>query len=180
MQEDLPALYRGHDAFLFTSRYEAWGMPVLEAMASGLAVVATRCLGVESFAHHGANCLLADPQVGCQQSSAAGAACHPPSILVMIAFRRHASAWEYQQQLVHCRAQAWWQILPEACGRLWAHRPHRRGHHLSGDQLSSQSSRMSDSNRYPCPQPATWLVTHGCPSMHSTACMPPRGLSCGD
>lgn len=63
LQEDLPALYRGHDAFLFTSRYEAWGMPVLEAMASGLAVVATRCLGVESFAQHGLNCLLADPQV---------------------------------------------------------------------------------------------------------------------
>ena len=56
-------MYRGHDAFLFTSRYEAWGMPVLEAMASGLAVVATRCLGVESFAEHGSNCLLADPQV---------------------------------------------------------------------------------------------------------------------
>lgn len=56
-------MYRGHDAFLFTSRYEAWGMPVLEAMASGLAVVATRCLGVESFAQHGVNSLLADPQV---------------------------------------------------------------------------------------------------------------------
>ena len=51
-QEDLPALYRGHDAFLFTSRYEAWGMPVLEAMASGLAVVSSRCLGVDSFAVH--------------------------------------------------------------------------------------------------------------------------------
>ena len=36
-------------------------MPVLEAMASGLAVVATRCLGVHSFAHHLGNCLLADP-----------------------------------------------------------------------------------------------------------------------
>lgn len=62
-QEDLPALYRGHDVFLFTSRYEAWGMPVLEAMASGLAVVATRCLGVDGFAHHLTNCLLADPLV---------------------------------------------------------------------------------------------------------------------
>lgn len=38
-------------------------MPVLEAMASGLAVVATRCLGLNSFAHHLVNCLLADPQV---------------------------------------------------------------------------------------------------------------------
>ncbi len=56
-------LYRGHDAFLFTSRYEAWGMPVLEAMASGLAVVSTRCLGVDSFAVHDYNVLLAGKQV---------------------------------------------------------------------------------------------------------------------
>ena len=38
-------------------------MPVLEAMASGLAVVATRCLGVDSFSHHLVNCLLADSLV---------------------------------------------------------------------------------------------------------------------
>jgi glycosyltransferase involved in cell wall biosynthesis len=60
-QELLPELYRGHDVFLFTSRYEAWGMPVMEAMASGLAVVSTRCLGVNTFARHGVNALLADP-----------------------------------------------------------------------------------------------------------------------
>ena len=52
---------RGHDVFLFSSRYEAWGMPVLEAMASGLAIVTTDCLGVRSFATHGVNCLMADP-----------------------------------------------------------------------------------------------------------------------
>lgn len=38
-------------------------MPVMEAMASGLAVVATRCLGVATFAQHAQNCLLAEPQV---------------------------------------------------------------------------------------------------------------------
>jgi glycosyltransferase involved in cell wall biosynthesis len=65
-QDGIPALYRGHDAFFFTSRYEAWGMPVMEAMASGLAVVATNCLGVASFARHSVNALLADPQVGGQ------------------------------------------------------------------------------------------------------------------
>ena len=63
LQDMLPALYRGHDALLFTSRYEAWGMPVLEGMASGLPVVATSCLGVQTFAQHGVNALLADPQV---------------------------------------------------------------------------------------------------------------------
>lgn len=40
-------------------------MPVMEAMASGLAVVATRCLGVATFAQHVQNCLLADPQARC-------------------------------------------------------------------------------------------------------------------
>jgi len=58
----VPLLYRGHAAFLFTSRYEAWGLPVMEAMASGLPVVATRCLGLAAFAEHGFNCLLADTQ----------------------------------------------------------------------------------------------------------------------
>lgn len=62
-QDILPELYCGHDAFLFSSRYEAWGMPVLEAMAAGLAVVATACLGVDTFARHGMNALLAAPQV---------------------------------------------------------------------------------------------------------------------
>lgn len=60
-QNEIPKLYRGHDVFLFTSMYEAWGMPVLEAMASGLAVVTTECFGVRSFATHGVNCLMADP-----------------------------------------------------------------------------------------------------------------------
>lgn len=36
-------------------------MPVLEAMASGLAIVTTDCFGVRSFATHGVNCLMADP-----------------------------------------------------------------------------------------------------------------------
>ena len=61
-QAVLPALYRGHDALLFTSRYEAWGMPVLEAMAAGLPVVASACLGVQTFAQHGVNALLAEAQ----------------------------------------------------------------------------------------------------------------------
>ena len=37
-------------------------MPVLEGMASGLACVATNCLGVQTFAQHGVNALLADTQ----------------------------------------------------------------------------------------------------------------------
>lgn len=62
LQEEVAELYRGHDALLFTSRYEAWGMPVLEAMACGLPTVATHCIGISTFAKHGLNCLLAHPQ----------------------------------------------------------------------------------------------------------------------
>ena len=40
--DELAALYRGADALLFPSRYEGFGLPALEAMASGTPVVATR------------------------------------------------------------------------------------------------------------------------------------------
>ncbi|MGI8854805.1 MAG: glycosyltransferase family 4 protein [Thermomicrobiales bacterium] len=39
--DDLPALYRGADAFAFPSLYEGFGMPVLEALSYGVPVVAS-------------------------------------------------------------------------------------------------------------------------------------------
>jgi glycosyltransferase involved in cell wall biosynthesis len=41
-EEDKPALYAGAVAFLFPSRYEGFGMPVLEAMAAGTPVITAR------------------------------------------------------------------------------------------------------------------------------------------
>lgn len=38
---DLPALYAGCEAFVFPSRYEGFGLPVLEARASGARIIAT-------------------------------------------------------------------------------------------------------------------------------------------
>ena len=39
--EHLPALYSGADVFVFPSRYEGFGMPILEARACGAPIVTT-------------------------------------------------------------------------------------------------------------------------------------------
>lgn len=60
-QSCLPDLYRSADLLLFTSWYEGFGMPPLEAMASGVPVVMTASGGVSAYAEHGVNSLLAEP-----------------------------------------------------------------------------------------------------------------------
>lgn len=60
-QEQLAKIYRSSDIFIFTSWYEGFGMPPLEAMASGVPVVSTKCGGVESFIKAGYNGLLIEP-----------------------------------------------------------------------------------------------------------------------
>ena len=60
-QVDLANIYRNADLFLFTSWYEGFGMPPLEAMASGVPVVTTDCGGVREYVHPGVNALVADP-----------------------------------------------------------------------------------------------------------------------
>lgn len=47
------SLYRSADCFVLPTRGEGWGMPVLEAMASGLPVIATRWSGPADFLHEG-------------------------------------------------------------------------------------------------------------------------------
>lgn len=41
--EDLRALYQGADLFIFPSLYEGFGLPVVEAMMSGVPVLTTKC-----------------------------------------------------------------------------------------------------------------------------------------
>ncbi|MHC1760372.1 MAG: glycosyltransferase [Negativicutes bacterium] len=60
-QTELANYYRNADIFLFTSWYEGFGMPPLEAMASGTPVVTTDCGGNNEYIQPGNNALVADP-----------------------------------------------------------------------------------------------------------------------
>jgi glycosyltransferase involved in cell wall biosynthesis len=57
--EELAALYRGASCLVFPSRYEGFGLPVLEAMASGTPVVATTASSVPEVAGDAA--ILVEP-----------------------------------------------------------------------------------------------------------------------
>lgn len=60
-QDQLPGLYRRADLFLFTSWYEGFGMPPLEAMACGVPVVCTECGGPGTYLKPNENALTAQP-----------------------------------------------------------------------------------------------------------------------
>ncbi len=60
--ESLAAHYASADVFLFPSLTETWGNVTIEAMASGLAVVAYDCAAAEDVIRHGENGLKAPPE----------------------------------------------------------------------------------------------------------------------
>jgi glycosyltransferase involved in cell wall biosynthesis len=57
--EDLPALYRGAMAFIFASLYEGFGLPILEAMASGTPVITSNITSMPEIADDAA--ITVDP-----------------------------------------------------------------------------------------------------------------------
>jgi glycosyltransferase involved in cell wall biosynthesis len=60
--EELAQLYSSCDVFVHSSYYEGFGLPPLEAMACGAAVVMTDSLGVRDYAVNEMNCLMVPAQ----------------------------------------------------------------------------------------------------------------------
>jgi glycosyltransferase involved in cell wall biosynthesis len=58
-EQDLPGLYAGADAFLYPTLYEGFGLPVVEAMASGVPVLTSSTSALQEIA--GGYALLVDP-----------------------------------------------------------------------------------------------------------------------
>ena len=58
--EDLPALYSGARAFVYPSLYEGFGLPVLEALATGTQVIAANTTSIPEVA--GPSTFLVDPE----------------------------------------------------------------------------------------------------------------------
>jgi glycosyltransferase involved in cell wall biosynthesis len=93
---DLPALYAGAECFVFPSLYEGFGLPVLEAMAAGTPVVASRVGAIPEVAGDAA--LLVDARRPDELAAAIEAVVGDPALRERLASRGRARAklftWE--------------------------------------------------------------------------------------
>lgn len=95
---DLAACYRGADLFVLPSRYEGFGLPVLEAMQAGVPVVTTRGGALAEVG--GAAATFADPDTpGALAEAIVQALSRTPAEreAVIAAGRRHAAAFTWQR-----------------------------------------------------------------------------------
>lgn len=60
--EDIARVYQTSDIFISTSWWEGFGLPPLEAMACGCAVITSKSGGVNEFAVDNSNCLMFEPK----------------------------------------------------------------------------------------------------------------------
>lgn len=110
-QADLPAFYQAAKAFVYPSLYEGFGLPVLEAMASGVPVIASDTTSLPEAAGNAA--LLIDPQDSADLANAIFRVVQEPGLAEVMVARGLAHA----RQFTYARtAQTLYQALLRAQG----------------------------------------------------------------
>jgi glycosyltransferase involved in cell wall biosynthesis len=88
--EELDAVYRAADAFVYPSLYEGFGLPVVEAMARGIPTIASNTSSVPEVSGDGA--LGVDPRSVGEIAEAIGSVCTDADLAGRLAARGRAQA----------------------------------------------------------------------------------------
>jgi glycosyltransferase involved in cell wall biosynthesis len=94
--EDLPKLYRGADVFVMGSKYEGFGLPLLEAMSCGCPVVCSNGGSLAEVAAEGA--ILVDPDDALQMGRAIANLLRNPGERELLAERAKLRAADFSWQ----------------------------------------------------------------------------------
>ncbi len=101
LAEDLAAHYASADLFLFPSLTETFGNVTVEALASGLGVVAFDCAAAGELIEHGSNGLLAAPGDEAAFIDAAVTLALQPGLLPRVRLRAAARVARHDWEFVH-------------------------------------------------------------------------------
>jgi len=99
-EEEMAAFYGRCDLFVFSSRGEGFGLPALEAMACGCALVTTDSGGVREFARDGGNCLMTPPNDPAPLAEAMQALVKDSACRARLAESGVRTARDYDQEVV--------------------------------------------------------------------------------
>jgi 1,2-diacylglycerol 3-alpha-glucosyltransferase len=102
-EEDLPAIYRASDLFSMMSIYEVQSIPTLQALATGLPVVAADAVALPEIVHHGSNGFLVPPRDPEALAAAWAAILQSPELAArmgqesLVIVREHAETYTFDQ-----------------------------------------------------------------------------------
>lgn len=98
--EEVNELYNKSTVFVQTSRHEGFGLPILEAMASGTPVICTDYHGNRDFCHDGKNCLMVDHDNDVQLTEAYNKLFNDPKLRERLGKEAMKTAGQYKWDVV--------------------------------------------------------------------------------